>query len=100
MRYLIVTYIQRAAQRRGGRSVPAHDAPMQQDEQVQMSRRLHANDISTGSVILDFKTREVIKSSVGDQVAPRDFALIRDYYRRHYPDLIDELERNYAEAPQ
>ena len=88
MRYLIVTYMQRAT-RRG--------AQTQQDEIVEVSRRLRNNDISTASVILDFRDHKVIKASLGDQAAPRDFHRIRDYYHQHYADVIDQLEAHYAQ---
>lgn len=83
MRYMIITYVQRAA-RRG--------AQPQQDELVQVARHLKNRDLDQGSVILDFRARSVLKSSVGDQIAPRDFQRIRDYYHQHYGDLIDQLE--------
>ena len=85
MRYMIVTYVQRADRRK----------QMRQDEQVEVAKRLKPRDLATGSVILDFRTQQVLKSSVGDQVAPRDFQRIRDYYYQHYRDLIDDLESNY-----
>lgn len=88
MRYMIITYIQRPDRRR----------QMRQDEQVEVSKRLKPRDLSTGSVILDFRTQQVLKSSVGDQVAPRDFQRIRDYYYQHYRDLIDDLEAANPQA--
>lgn len=90
MRYMIITYLQRAG-RRGA---------LQQDEQVEVARRLKPRDLSTGSVILDFRRREVIKSSVGDVVAPRDFEKIRDYYYQHYKDIIDDLEKPPLQVSQ
>lgn len=85
---MIITYMSRAH----GRS-----REMQQDEIVGVATRVKPRDLSTASVILDFKTRTVIKSSVGDQVAPKDWQKIRDYYYQHYRDLIDDLERIYVE---
>ena len=85
---MIITYMSRAQ----GRS-----REMQQDEIVGAVTRIKPRDLSTASVILDFKTRAVIKSSVGDQVAPKDWQKIRDYYYQHYQDLIDDLERIYVE---
>lgn len=83
MRYMIITYMQRAA-RRG--------AKPQQDELVAVSTRVKPRDLDQASVILDFRDRQVLKSSVGEQIAPRDFQRIRDYYYQHYRDLIDQLE--------
>ena len=88
MRYMIVTYVQRADRRK----------QMRQDEQVEVAKRLKPRDVATGSVILDFRTQQVLKSSVGDQVAPRDFQRIRDYYYQHYRDLIDDLEAANPQA--
>ena len=88
MRYMIITYMQRAVGRRG---------ELQQDEVVEVTKRIKPRDLDRGSVILDFQNRAVLKSSVGDQVAPRDFQRIRDYYYQHYRDLIDQLEQAYNE---
>jgi hypothetical protein len=87
---MIITYLQRR-DRRG---------ETRQDEQVEISKRLKPRDLQQGSVILDFHTRQVLKSSVGDQVAPRDFQRIRDYYYQHYKDLIDQLESAYTPPSQ
>lgn len=88
MRYMIITYMQRVS---GRRQQP------QQDEIVEVSKRLRPRDISQGSVILDFRDRCVIKASVGDQAAPRDFQRIRDYYHQHYAEIIDQLEKAHSE---
>ena len=88
MRYMIITYMQRA---RGRGQEP------QQDELVAVAKRLKPRDISEASVILDFQTQQVIKASVGDQVAPREFRRIRDYYYQHYAEIIDQLEQVYHE---
>jgi hypothetical protein len=85
---MIITYVRRAVGRR---------RELQQDEVVEVTRRLRDRDLSTGSVILDFRDRQVLKSSVGDQVAPRDFQRIRDYYYQHYRDTIDQLEQAHSE---
>ena len=88
MRYLIVTYMQRAVGRRN---------ETQQDEIVEIVRRIKPRMLSEASVILDFRDRTVIKASLGDQVAPRDFDRIRDYYRQHYSDVIQQLEEANSE---
>ena len=88
MRYMIITYMARAQGR---------DRKIQQDELVAVSKRLKPRDISEGSVILDFHARQVVKASVGDQTAPRDFQRIRDYYHQHYPEVIDQLEQAHNE---
>lgn len=85
---MIITYMQRAVGRQ---------QKLQQDEIVEISKRLRSRDIGQGSVILDFRDRCVIKASVGDQTAPRDFQRIRDYYHQHYPEVIDQLEQEHNE---
>jgi len=84
MRYMIITYWARSQGR---------DRPLQQDEVVQVSRRVRSRDLDSASVILDFVQKSVIKSSVGDQIAPKDFQRTRDYYYQHYPNIIDQLEK-------
>lgn len=84
MRYLIITYVKRP----NG----------QMDELVAVGQRVKPKDLSMASVILDFKNRLVLKSSVGDQVAPRDFQRIRDFYHQHYSDVIAELEGFFDES--
>lgn len=68
---------------------------LQQDEIVSVSTHVRPRDLDTAGVILDFKTQSVLKSSVGDQIAPRDWPKIRDYYYQHYKDLIDQLEGSW-----
>jgi ribosomal protein L22 len=85
MRYMIITYMTRAQGR---------NQKTQQDELVEVAKRVRPRDIDSASVILDFQTRSVLKSSVGDQIAPRDFQRIRDYYYQHYRDTIELLEKN------
>lgn len=88
MRYMIITYMARSQGRR---------QKMHQDEVVEVTKRVRPRDLDSASVILDFSTRSVLKSSVGDQVAPRDFQRIRDYYYQHYADVIDQLEKAQSE---
>jgi hypothetical protein len=88
---MIITYMQRAVGRR---------RELQQDEVVEVANRVKPRDLDRGSVILDFQNRAVIKASVGDQTAPRDFQRIRDYYYQHYQDLIDQLENQHSSKGQ
>ena len=83
MRFLLVTYIARAKQKSN---------QLQQDEIVTLANRIKPNDLDLSSVILDFRNRTVIKSSVGEQIAPKDFQRIRDYYYQYYSNIIDQLE--------
>ena len=84
MRYLIITYYKKA----NG----------QIDEVMAVAKNLKNRDISTGSVILDFKKLEVIKASLNGTQVPRDFDRIAEYYYQHYKSTMDRLfaENGYA----
>jgi hypothetical protein len=79
MRYFIVTYY--------------HKANGQVDEATAVSKNLKKRDIQSASVILDFKTCSVLKSSMGGVVVPRDFQKISSFYHQHYPNIIERLFR-------
>jgi len=64
------------------------------DEQVQMSNKLKERDITTCNVILDFKQKMVEKASIDGTSIPRDWNTIVEYYREHYSDLIEDLEKH------
>jgi hypothetical protein len=64
------------------------------DEQVQMSNKLKERDITTCNVILDFKQKIVEKASIDGTSIPRDWNTIVEYYREHYSDLIEDLEKH------
>lgn len=78
MRYFLVTYLKKA------------DGRM--DELVSVSQRCRPRDLTESSVILDFKSRDVLKSSLQGTNIPRDWQRIRDYYYQHYTKVIDQLE--------
>ena len=77
MRYLILTYYQRA----NG----------QIDEVMALSRNLKNRDLQTANVILDFKKLAVVKASMNGVVVPRDFNRIADYYMQFYESTITRL---------
>lgn len=77
MRYFIVTYITRP------------DGKV--DEATEVSKKVRTRDIQSASVILDFKTCSVLKSSMGGVVVPRDFQKIVSFYHQHYPNIIERL---------
>lgn len=77
MRYFIVTYITRP------------DGKV--DEATEVSKKVRTRDIQSASVILDFKTCSVVKSSMGGVVIPRDFQKIASFYHQHYPNVIERL---------
>jgi hypothetical protein len=77
MRYLILTYYQKA----NG----------QIDEVMAVARSLKARDHQTANVILDFKTLSVLKCSMSGVTVPRDFNRIVEYYHQHYESTISRL---------
>jgi hypothetical protein len=79
MRYLILTYYQKA----NG----------QIDEVMAVARSLKPRDHQTANVILDFRTLTVLKCSMGGTTVPRDFDRIVEYYHQHYESTIARLFR-------
>lgn len=63
------------------------------DEVMTVAKRVKMNDVQTASVILDFKTLSVLKSSMNGVTIPRDFNRIVEYYMRHYEATITRLFR-------
>jgi len=77
MRYLILTYYQKATG--------------QIDEVMAVAKSLKSRDHQTANVILDFRTLSVLKSSMGGVQVPRDFDRIVEYYMKHYEATITRL---------
>ena len=77
MRYLILTYYTKA------------DGKI--DEVMAVSRSLKNRDLQTSNVILDFKTLNVLKCSMGGVQVPRDFNRIVEYYMQYYKSTIERL---------
>lgn len=78
MRYLIVKYVKTP---RG-----------QMDEVVSVAKKIKTTDLQTSSVILDFKSQQVILASLNGATIPRDWWKIRDFYHQHYKQMIEDLE--------
>jgi hypothetical protein len=77
MRYLIITYYQKASG--------------QIDESTAVARNLKMRDHQTASVILDFKKLAVVKAQLNGTSAPKDFNRIVEYYMQHYENIIRRL---------
>lgn len=77
MRYLIITYYQKA----NG----------QIDETTAVARNLKMRDHQTASVILDFKKLVVVKANLNGETVPKDFNKIVEYYMQHYENIIRRL---------
>jgi len=78
MRYFIVKYIRKPTGKL--------------DEIVTASKNLRTRDIQTAAVILDFKTQQVLQSTMDGVTVPKDWWKIRDFYHQHYQKMIEDLE--------
>jgi hypothetical protein len=77
MRYLLITYYQKATG--------------QIDETMAVAKNLKPRDIQTCSVVLDFKKLEVVKAHMNGVTVPKDFNKIVEYYIQHYENIIKRL---------
>ena len=84
MRYLLIVYVRKP----NG----------QIDEQVSISKRVRPSDIQTCNVILDFTKKKIDKCVVEGKVVDTDWNRMIEYYKRIYPTLIDQLEKNNTES--
>ena len=82
MRYLLVTYYRKA----GG----------QIDELIKIAKKVKPADTSTCNVIMDYATRKVEKCVIEGKLMDKDFDKLNNYYKKVYPALIAQLEK---EAP-
>jgi hypothetical protein len=65
------------------------------DEIVSVSKKIKLSDSQSCSVILDFKTQQVVQASMDGVTVPKDWNRIRDFYHQHYARLIEDLEAVY-----
>lgn len=84
MRYLLIVFVRKP----NG----------QIDEQVSISKRVRTSDLQTCNVILDFAKKNVEKCVVEGKVVDTDWDKMIEYYKRVYPTLIDQLEKNNTES--
>lgn len=79
MRYLLISFFRR----KGG----------QIDEMVKVSKRIQESDISTSNVIIDYADKKVEKCVIEGKNIETDFDKMHQYYKKVYPNLIDQLEK-------
>jgi len=65
------------------------------DESVAVAKNLKNKDLTSASVILDFRDQSVVKCSMNGVTVRKEWKKIRDFYYQHYPQYIDQLERLY-----
>lgn len=79
MRYFLVTFFRKA----GG----------QIDEQVIVSKKVRPSDWQTCNIIMDYGLRKIEKCVVEGRKPERSFEELNDYYKKVYPVLIEQLEK-------
>jgi hypothetical protein len=79
MRYLLITFFRKP----GG----------QIDEQVTVSKRVRPSDSQVCNVILDFGAKQVQKCVIEGKVVETDWEKMSAYYKKIYPKLVEQLER-------
>jgi hypothetical protein len=66
------------------------------DEQVAVSKRVKTSDIQTCNVILDYLKKKIEKCVIEGKTVDSDWEKMNEYYKRIYPSLVDQLEKNNA----
>jgi hypothetical protein len=79
MRYFLITFY-----RKPGGEI---------DEQVTVSKRIRTSDYQNCNVIVDFFKKKVEKCVIEGKVLDTTFEKMADYYRKIYPNLIQQLEK-------
>ena len=79
MRYLLITFIRKP----GG----------QIDELVAVGKKVKPADLQTCNVIIDYAQKKILKCVIEGKVVDTDFERMDAYYKKIYPNLIDQLEK-------
>lgn len=79
MRYLLITYYRRP----NG----------QIDEQVAVAKKVKTTDIQMCNVIIDYAKKKIEKCIIEGNKVDTDFEKMNEYYKRIYPSLISQLEK-------
>lgn len=79
MRYLLITFYRKP----GG----------QIDEQAKFVKRVRTSDISMSNIILDYGLRKVDKCVVEGRRLEKSFEELHQYYKKIYPAIINQLEK-------
>ena len=79
MRYLLITFYRKP----GG----------QIDEQARFVKRVRNSDMINSNIIMDYGLRKIDKCVVEGKVLERTFDDLNDYYRKIYPLMVQQLEK-------
>jgi hypothetical protein len=66
------------------------------DETVTVRKQVQVSDMNQSNVILDFAEKKIVKCIIEGKQHDTTFEIMREYYSKIYPKLIDQLEK---EAP-
>lgn len=80
MRYFIATYIQ------------TPDGKF--NEMIKVDDKIRNRDAQQASLIMDYKDRKIVKARLNEAIE-RDFDAISNFYKGHYPDVINSLEAKF-----
>lgn len=60
---------------------------------VAVSKRVRTSDMNSCNVIMDFADKKVVKSVIEGKEHDTTFDILRDYYSKIYPNLVEQLEK-------
>ena len=60
---------------------------------VKIAKKLKPADIQTCNVILDYGNKKINKCVIEGKKLDTDFDKMNDYYKKIYPQLIEQLEK-------
>jgi len=83
MRYLLITFYRKP----GG----------QIDEQARFVKRVRNSDITMSNIIMDYGTRKIEKCVVEGNKLSKSFEELHLYYKKIYPQIVDQLEKEGPE---
>jgi hypothetical protein len=63
------------------------------DELVAVGKKVKPADLQTCNVIIDYAQKKVLKCVIEGKVVDTDFERMDAYYKKVYPNLIDQLEK-------
>lgn len=81
MRYLFVTFVRKP----NG----------QIDEMVSYGKKIKNTDLQMCNIIMDYKEKQVKKCVIEGKVVDTNWDKLNEYYKKVYPLLIDQLEKEF-----
>ena len=83
MRYLLISFLRKP----GG----------QIDEQARFVKRVRTSDLTQSNIIRDYGLRKIDKCVVEGNRLDRSFDQLHEYYKKVYPQIIAQLEKEGPE---